>query len=426
MVVSVMLSMTGGPAVAKPPAKPGAPTNLALSATKSGSTFAVAASWSAGTNATKYAVQLKSGGVTLDSATVTSLSWTGHTTKADGSTVQVSVTSYNGRRRGGTTTKGLVLPDLTAPTASYAVTHDPAPDGPNVTVAVSALADNHTPTANLSQVIDWGDGTTPEPWAPSQATISHSYPDAEVRYEAKVTLADLEANERVYPLVIVVKDRTAPTGSFAVATSSAWAGWTRVGLAQAAIHDNLSPDETISRVISWGDGAQTVWQQGTTPTHVYAAAGSYSPTVTLTDEAGNSSAALATSTVTVKTDTARPTLRLTPPRTRKAYVASWRTLKGRAVDAQTGVRTVAVRVIEKRGRAWYAYRATTRSWVKATSKTAAWKRAATANVRPTAAGAWSVKLARLQKGRLFYKARAYDNRANASVWVTKKAVLTKR
>lgn len=426
VVVSVILSITSVPTAAKPPPKSGAPTDLALSATKSGSTFAVRASWAAGTKATTYAVRLSNGRATLDSGTVSTLSWTGHTTLSDGSTVKVSVTSYNGRRRGGTATTSLVLPDLTAPTASYHVTHDPGPRGPNVTVAVTSLADNLTATRDIRQVIDWGEGdATPEPWSSTQATISHTYPDTEGRYAASITLKDLAGNERIYPLVIAIRDESGPTGSFILETPSAWVGWTKVRLGQADIHDDLSPDDKITRVISWGDGAQTIWTQGTTPTHVYDAAGSYAPTVTLTDEAGNSSDPLATSTVVAKADRARPTIRLTPPKQRRAHVASWRTLEGRATDAETGVRHVKLRSIEKRRTGWYAYQADTRSWVNATSKTAAWKRTVAASVRPTS-GNWSVRLSNLRKGRLFYKARAFDNRANASFWVSKRARLTKR
>lgn len=427
VVASVVLSITAVPSVAKPPTRPNAPTDLAVSPTKSGSTFAVQVSWAAATNATKYAVQLSSGGATLESGTVSTLSWTGHTTLSDGTTVKVSVTAYNGRRRGGTATKSLVLPDLTPPTASYVVTHAPAPTAPNVTVAVSSLADNLTSAAELSQVIDWGEGagSAAQPWPSTQGTISHSYPDVEGRYEAKVMLRDKAGNEGIYPLVIVVRDETGPTGQFILETTSAWAGWTKVRLAQADIHDDLSPDDKITRVINWGDGAQTIWTQGTTPAHVYGASGSYSPTVTLTDEAGNASAPLATSTVVVDTDLARPTVRLTPPTRRTAHVASWRTLKGRAADAQTGVRNVKLKAIEKRRTGWRAYQATTCSWVKATSRSAAWKRTVAASVRPTQ-GSWSVRLCNLRKGRLLYKARAFDNRANASFWVSKKARLTKR
>lgn len=425
VVVSVILSAFAVPSVAKPPPRPGAPLDLAVSATKSGSMFAIQASWGAGTNATKYTVRLSSGGATLDSATVSTLSWTGHTTRADGSTVTVSVTSYNGRRRGGTATKSLVLPDLTAPTASYVVTHDPAPSGPDVTVAVNSLTDNLTPTAGINQVIDWGAGSTPEPWPSTQGTISHRYPDVEGRYEAKVVLKDQAGNEGIYPLVIVVRDETAPTGSFIVETTSAWAGWTEVRLAEADVHDDLSPDDRITRVINWGDGAQTIWAQGTTPAHVYGAPGSYSPTVTLTDEAGNTSDPLATSTVMVDADRARPTVGLTPPTKRKAHAASWRTLQGRAADAQTGVRNVKLKAIEKRPTGWYAYEANTCSWLKARSRAAAWKRAVAANVRPTE-GTWAVRICNLRKGRLLYKARAFDNVANASSWVSKTARLTRR
>jgi hypothetical protein len=424
VVVSMMLATTAGPAVAKPPAKPSAPTDLALSASRSGSTVAVKATWVAGTKATKYAVKLKSGSVTLDSATVSTLTWTGYTTRAaDGSTVTVSVTSYNGRRRGGTASRSLVLPDMTAPTASYTVSKN----GSVVTVGVSSLADNTTPLEGISQVIDWADPDDPTPvtWNPGQPTISHPYPDKPDRYEARVTVKDEFGNARVYPLVIVVNDGIKPTGEFALVNSSAWAGWTKVSLKQTEIWDNLSPDDKIRRVISWGDGAVTVWPQGTTPTHVYAAPGSYFPTLTLTDEAGNTSAELDTSTVTVMADSARPTIRLTPPRTRKSSVASWRTLKGRAADAQTGVRRVELKAIEKRGTRWYAYKANTRSWVKARSKSAAWKRAVAASVRPTTAGNWSVRVTGLRKGQLLYTARAYDNRANASVRVSKRAALTK-
>ncbi|MDQ4055377.1 MAG: hypothetical protein M3237_22170 [Actinomycetota bacterium] len=420
MVISLMLSTTAGPAVAKPPAKPSAPTDLALSASKSGSTFNVKVSWRAGTNATKYVVRLSRAGVTLDSATVSALTWTGHTTVPDGSTVRASVTSYNGRRRGGTATRSFVLPDLTAPVASYTVTQN----GPEVRVAVSSVDDNITRDADIVVGIDWGHGT-PEQWDHSQP-MSHLYPDVEARYEARITVEDEAHNQRIYPLGIVVNDGIKPTGEFALVNSSAWAGWTKVSLKQIRIDDNLSPDDKITRVIRWGDGATTIWEQGTTPNHVYHGPGFFSPTLTLIDEAGNLSSALPTSTVKVMVDSARPTIRLTPPRKRKSSVASWRTLKGRAVDAQTGVRTVQLTAIEKRGTRWYAYKANTRSWVKARSKSAAWKRAVAASVRPTTAGNWSVRVSGLRKGRLIYQARAFDNRANASVRVSKRAALTKR
>ncbi len=425
--LSVGLALTATPAIAKPPVKAGAVTNLVLSATKTGGTYNVGSTWSAGTNATKYVVRLSKSGVTLDSATVTGLSWTGHTSEAAGSLVTVTVTSYNGTRKGGVRSANLTLPDLTAPTASYVVTHDPAPSGPNVTVTVTGLSDNVTPVASIVQTIDWGDGTPVEPWNTSNAAIVHAYPDAEARYVAGVTLADQAGNQRSYPLVVVVQDVMAPTGSFALSTPTAWAKWTPVGIDQAAINDNLSPDDQIARVINWGDGAQSVWAQGTNPTHVYATAGSYSPTVVLTDEAGNSSSGFGTSTVVVAADTMKPVIKLTPPKFRKARVASWRVLTGRASDAQTGMRNVALKAIEKRGASWFSYQPATRTWVKSgATKARAWRKATVVKVNVASAGTWAVRLPRLTKGTLIYRARAVDNRSNASAWVAKRAVLTRR
>ncbi len=425
LLVSGLL-LVGVPAEAKPPAKPGAVTNLALSATKSGSTYAVKATWSAGSNATSYAVRLTKAGVTLDSATVSTLTWTGHSASlSDGNTVSVSVTSVNGNRKSQARTASLVLPDLTAPVASYSVAHTPVNVGHDVTVTSSGLSDNMTPTASIEQTINWGDGTLPEPWTPTVTSINHSYPDLEARYEATVTLKDLAGNTRVHPVVIVVKDTAAPTGSFALGVPKAWAGWTKVSLELAALHDNLSPNDKIARVVSWGDGAQTVWTEGSSPTHVYAAAGSYSPTVQLTDEAGNVSDPVATSTVVVSNDTVAPTLRVKTSRPKRS-VRGWRTVKGTATDAGVGVRSVSVRAVEKRTTGWYAYKASTRRWVKAGSKAGAWRKATDVSLRPASTGVWTVKLARLTKGTLLVRSRATDNRGNATGWLQRRAVLTQR
>ena len=57
--------------------------------------------------------------------------------------------------------------------------------------------------------------------------------------------------------------------------------------------------------MNWGDGSATDWTEGTTVSHVYGVAGSFTPTVTLTDEAHNPST-VPTSEVVVTADTTRP------------------------------------------------------------------------------------------------------------------------
>jgi hypothetical protein len=91
------------------------------------------------------------------------------------------------------------------------------------------------------------------------------------------------------------------------------------------------------------------------------------------------------------------------------------------------MRHVMVKAVEKRGTSWYAFKAATRTWVKAgLTKRAALKKATWVNAKPTATGAWAVRLGKLTKGTLVVQARAFDLRGNASTLVVKKASLTTR
>jgi hypothetical protein len=426
---ALLVGAFASPVSAKPPRKAGAVTNLAVTVGKTGAVFDVHATWTAGAYATKYAVKLTAAGATVDSGTVATTAWTGQTTVADGSAVTVTVTSYNGSRRGASAWKTINLPDLTAPVASYTVVREAGdPTSGIVTIQRDSLTDNMSALANLTQTIDWGDGTSPQAWPSTQTTITRDLTNALKVYYVRVTVKDQVNNARTYPLTVVVRDTQAPTtGIFTVSAHNAWASWTKVSLTQVDVTDNLSADNKLSRVIAWGDGSETAWPQGSKPTHQYAAAGTYTPSVRLADEAANTSAPFVTGSVVVKLDTTRPTLRLTLPKTGKARVRSWRVLRGSASDAQTGVRGVGLVAIEKRGTVWYAYQAATHKWVKGgATKARAWRKAVAAGVLPRADGTWQLRVYGLTKGTLVYKARAVDNRANVSSWLTHKAVLTRR
>jgi 5'-nucleotidase len=422
-----VLAGTAAPADARPPNKPGPVSNLTATATKPGTAFDVHATWTAGTHSTKYGVRLSSAGVTVDSGMVTTTSWTGHTTVADGSTVTVTVTSYNGSRKGPSVSKNLILPDLTAPVGSYTVVREVGdPTSGIVTIQRDSLSDNLTTLANINQTIDWGDGSGTHAWPSTQLAITKDLTNTLKVYYVTVTVKDQANNSRAYPLTVVVRDTQAPTsGVFTVSTHNAWASWTKVSLTQVDVTDNLSADDKLSRVIAWGDGSESAWAQGATVTHRYAAAGAFVPSVKLTDEAGNTSTPFETASVVVVIDTVKPTIKVLTPTTGRARVASWRVLKGTASDAQTGVRQVQLRVIEKRGTTWYAYNGTTGKWAKAATKAKAWAKAVSAVAVPKA-GAWQKKVLGLTKGTLLFKARAVDNVSNASGWVLRKDVLTKR
>jgi hypothetical protein len=94
-------------------------------------------------------------------------------------------------------------------------------------------------------------------------------------------------------------------------------------------------------------------------------------------------------------------------------VSSWRTLRGAAADAGSGVAKVEVAAVEKRGTKWFAYTGKKR-WVKRPTLAKANARARTIAVSPKASGAWSLKLTGLTTGKLRVSVSAVDRAANAS------------
>ncbi len=189
--------------------------------------------------------------------------------------------------------------------------------------------------------------------------------------------------------------------------------------------DNLSPAANIRRTIAWGDGSTTVTTGDKTLRHTYAVAGTFTPKVTLLDEAvpANSHDVLGTA-VAIKKDVYAPAVTLTLPATKRRSVRSWTTLRGTARDAQTAVKLVRVKTVEKRGTAFYAYIPAKHVWVKVGTKTRAFATAGYVQVNTTRA--WGVRLARLTKGVLVYRVQARDVMGNYSAVVEHKQRLTQR
>jgi PKD repeat protein len=207
-------------------------------------------------------------------------------------------------------------------------------------------------------------------------------------------------------------DTRAPTGSFGVSPSTGWTRYTGVVLTQTGLADDATPVGAIRRTVNWKDGSGPVaWPAGSTTSHAYAAPGSYAPTVTLTDQAGNS-AVVATGPVTIRTDVTAPSAGLVRPAHRSS-AAAWRTLTGRVTDAGTGVSFVHVRVVERRGDTWYAYRAATHSWVKAPSRAAALRRSQ-AGAAVLGSGRWTFPVRGVRRGTLVVRVVAGDHVRNTS------------
>lgn len=277
----------------------------------------------------------------------------------------------------------------------------------------------------MTASVDWNDGSAAEAWNLA-ADITHTYPKSAARYVPTVTLKDPSDNTNPVEVnAVVFQDSQAPTGAFAVSPGAAWATLSTVTVTQQGdLSDNWSPADHITRSVDWGDGTTSDWTSTAPATHVYTVEGPYTPTVTITDEAGNA-AAVATSLVTVSADKVAPVVTLTLPRN-KHSVRAFRTLRGKATDVGTGVATVSVKAVEKRGTAWYGYNAKTKTWLKAATKTKAFGRARAAVVTTNSRHQWAVSLTGLRKGTLVYNAFAKDLVANRSATLTHKALLTKR
>ena len=322
----------------------------------------------------------------------------------------------------------VVIGDDTAPTGAFTSTPTAAWAGfTTVQLSQTELADDFSQPSNVLRMVNWGDGSPITPWPTLVDVPSHVYAEAGT-YTPTVTLEDEAGNTAAVSAdsVTVTKDN-APTGTFTSSTASAWAGFTSVQLTQVDLADDYTNVADVTRTVDWGDGTATApWPAGTAvPSHVYATAGTYTPTVILEDERANKTP-VAAGTVTVTRDTVRPVATLTVPKTRVRYVSSWKTLKGKATDgAGTGVSRVEVRVIEKRGTKWYAFRPATGTWVRTATATRAWSRAGIRKVAPTSTGTWSARVVGLRKGTLYVKVVGVDRSANRSATVTRKQLLTR-
>ncbi len=398
-----------------------APTGLAATVTAHpDGTYDVAATWNAVTSATSYRVSLTKGGATLSSGTVTTTSWSPTVTSTPGN-ASLSVRAVVGRRQGKIATLSVPLPDVTAPQGAYSSAWNN--NSGDATITEDSLTDN-SPVSGVTRTVDWGDGP-PVAW-PTGTTINHTYSLTEQRYVPTVTLEDAAHNVAVVDVpAIVIKDLDAPTGSFTVAPATGWAAFTSVTVTQQGdLADNWSPADHITRSVDWGDGPPEDWTTGATLSHLYATAGNYTPVVTITDEAHNS-APVSTTGVVVTADTNAPKVKLTLPKA-KHSVKAWRTLRGKATDAGTGVKSVWLKAVEKRGAAWFGYNAATHAWVKTKTKAKAFSRAKAFALTTNAQHQWAAKLAKLRKGTLVYKVRATDQVNNVSATVIHKASLTKR
>src|SRR3954452_10273870 len=119
VAATVVVGMVGTTAAQAKPTKPGGFTiTTAVASPGTSGTYAFSSTWTAAPNATKYKVALTKGGVTLASATVTTLGWNANVTTTAG-TGSLAVTPLATHFKGATVRSDVSFSDITAPTGSY-------------------------------------------------------------------------------------------------------------------------------------------------------------------------------------------------------------------------------------------------------------------------------------------------------------------
>jgi hypothetical protein len=410
-----------GAAEAKP-VKPGPVTGLAATASEpSIGTYHLHVTWNAATNATTYQASISRSGTTIASTKVADTSWGVDVAGTPGQKLTVQVRGLRTHFKGKYATTTVSLTDKFAPTATY-------DSGWQNNTGIATLTEkdltDDSPLSGVTRTVNWDDGTS-DTYSAGE-TITHPYPLTEMRYVPTVTLKDAADNTSAPITVpaVVINDTEAPTGTFSNGRTTAWAKLTKVRVTQTGLSDNWTPAGLITREVAWGDGTTSAWTTGTSLTHVYTKGGTFTPSVTITDEAGNP-ATVPTSAVVVKVDKTGPKVTVSTSKP-KHSVKAWRKLHGKATDVGTGVKRVSVKVVEKRKSHWYGYNAKTHRWVKAASKAKAFARSKVIFRKTNSHHQWTAKVPGLRKGKLVVRARAVDRVGHHSSTVTRKASLTHR
>ncbi|MEV6892251.1 MULTISPECIES: PKD domain-containing protein [Kribbella] len=232
-----------------------------------------------------YSFDFGDGTTTGPQATATAM----HTYTAAGAyTVSVTVTNTSGLSD--TTTAGVTATAPSPPTAVLNVT--PTSGLPPMQITADAGASTDPQGQTLSYSFDFGDGTAAGPQA--AASITHLYVNSG-SYTVKVTVTDTSGlSDSTTQLVTVAVPAASPTAALTVTPTS---GQVPLPVTADASGSTDPQGQALSYTYDFGDGSPIVGPQSTaTAPHTYAAGGTYTIRVTVTDTSGLSDTA--TTTVT--------------------------------------------------------------------------------------------------------------------------------
>ena len=319
-----------------------------------------------------------------------------------------TATDADFKATGGTTSANIVQPitvtaDTTAPTGSASITSTGAWPGGSTTVNLTGVSDDASAPSAIVPTVAWGDGSSPQVLAAGATTANHTFSVAGA-HAVTVTLKDGAGNVSS-PIAAGTYTVTVPTATYTLAPKSIYATQS-VSLKPTSISSDVA-----SVTAAWGDGKSATVSRSKATKHTYAKAGSYTVKLTL-HRAGGQTAARTVGTVKVSKDKTAPVVKISAP-SKAAHGSSWKTVRGTVTDKGLGAKKVYVTLVEKTGGTYYYF--TGSKWLKASSKSAALKKAKRLTATPSANGHWSVKGGHPHSGlTLVVHAWATDKAGNTS------------
>jgi hypothetical protein len=255
--------------------------------------------------------------------------------------------------------------DKTAPQGTFAPNRWSIFPGQSVTLTLSGIKDNVSPPTQIKRVVTWGDGSS-STVSPASTTIAHVYKSSGKK-PITLTLTDAAGNKKV------VKS----SGPTVVPQSVKWKlSRTSVFHGQKFVWELLSVPAGATKItVAWGDGRATVIskpkKQKITRYYYSDPAGYIVPKGTKTLKATvynkyGAATPQVVGKVTLKPDTARPSVTITPP-AKANKASSWKAVKGTVRDTGSGVKElIVIAFVGKDNGSVACYAPSKKNWITVT------------------------------------------------------------
>ncbi|WP_250027866.1 hypothetical protein [Paractinoplanes maris] len=258
--------------------------------------------------------------------------------------------------------------DKTAPSGTFAPNRWSIFPGQSVTLTLTGIKDNVSTPAQIKRVVTWGDGAS-STVSTSATSIAHTYKSSGKK-PITLTLTDAAGNKRV---VKSVGPTVVPSSvKYKLSRTSVFHG-------QKFVWELLSVPAGATKItVAWGDGRATVISKPkkqkitryyyATPNNMLVPTGTKTLKATAYNKYGAATPQVV-GKVTLKPDTARPTVKIIPP-SNAGKASSWKAIKGTVGDTGSGVKElIVIAVVAKPNGTEACWSSAKKKWVTVTAST---------------------------------------------------------